>query len=90
MTSNVAKAHYLYPQKGVIQVGSDADLFIYKKQDTKITKTHSKTNYTLYQDQEVNGEVLTTISRGNFVVKDKTFIENKGKLLNKGGTYESN
>lgn len=89
MTSNVAKAHHLYPQKGVIQVDSDADLFIYKVVDTTISKYHSNSDHSLYIGTPVNGEIISTISRGKFVVKDKQFIKQRGTLLNKiGGTYE--
>lgn len=89
MTSNVAKAHYLYPQKGVIEEGSDADIFIYKLTDTTINTYHSNIDHNIYLNTPVNGEVLTTISRGSFVVRDKVFIKHKGVLLhNEGGRYE--
>ncbi len=85
MTSNVAKVHKLYPQKGVIQIGSDADLFIYKLARRKLTEFHGGSDYSVYQDLDVNGEVLTTISRGKFIVKDKHFVGGKGTNLHMGG-----
>ncbi len=89
MTRNVAKAHYLYPQKGVIQIGSDADMFIYKLKDTLIHEYHSASDYNLYFGKKVNGEIISTISRGDFVVKNKAYVTHTGKLLNKeGGLYE--
>lgn len=91
MTSNVAKAHYLYPQKGVIQEGSDADMFIYKLKNTVINQSHGNGDHNLYYNHKVNGEIITTISRGKFVVRDKEFIPNTGKLLNQiGGNDEGN
>ena len=83
MTKNVAKAHKLYPQKGVIKEGSDADLFIYRLQPTKITASHGLSNYSVYTNIPVNGEIISTLSNGRFVVKNKVFTRQNGKLLNK-------
>lgn len=91
MTSNVAKAHYLYPQKGVIREGSDADMFIYKLDATTITTSHGNNDHNLYQNQLVNGEVISTISRGKFVVRNQEFVPHQGTLLNQtGGSHEGN
>ena len=90
MTSNVAKAHYLYPQKGIIKKGSDADMFIYELKDTTIKNYHSNIDHNIYLNQQVNGEVISTLSRGKFVIKNKEFIPQTGTLLNQGGSYESN
>ncbi len=83
MTKNVAKVHNLYPKKGVIQVGSDADMFIYNLNTPgKITENHSRCDYSVYEGKEVLGKVETTISRGKFIVKDGKFLGGKGKFLN--------
>ncbi len=83
MTKNVAKIHHLFPRKGIIQVGSDADLFIYQLRDQTIVHSHNLQDHNLYQGLPVNGNVKTTIVNGKFVLKDNVFIEHKGKLLNK-------
>ena len=85
MTLNVAKAHRLYPQKGIITEGSDADIFVYHLQDGKIYKNHGFTDHTIYKNLPVKGEVVTTISRGKFIVKNGLFVNRKGQLLNRGG-----
>jgi len=83
MTKNVAKVHNLYPKKGVIRVGSDADMFIYNLNTPgKITENHSRCDYSVYEGKEVLGKVETTISRGKFIVKDGKFLGGKGKFLN--------
>ena len=87
MTKNVAIAHRLYPQKGVIKEGSDADLFIYKQGDIKLDKLRGNTDYSIYQGVTVRGHVTSTISRGNFVLREDTFLGGKGQLLNKCGDY---
>lgn len=85
MTKNVAQVHKLYPQKGIISEGSDADLFIYHLEPTTINKTHGFADYNLYKGMEVKGEIKTTISNGQFIVKNGKFFNKKGKLLNKAG-----
>ena len=82
MTLNVAKAHKLYPQKGTISIGSDADMFIYKKFDRVIDVNHSSNDHNIYRGCKAKGQVISTISRGEFVVKDLRFFNRKGKLLN--------
>ncbi len=85
MTINVAKTHKLYPQKGIISEGSDADMFIYHLNPSFITKNHGFTDHTLYKNFPVKGEIVSTISNGKFIVKNGIFINRKGHLLNKGG-----
>ncbi len=82
MTINVAKVHNLYPQKGVIQVGSDADMFIYNtKSSGVISENHSRCDYSVYNGRKTLGKVETTISRGKFIIKDGKFLGGKGKYL---------
>lgn len=81
MTKNVALAHHLFPQKGILQVGSDADVFVYQQQPTTV-QHHSLSDYSLYRWIPVNGQVITTISRGRFVVRDGALIPHTGTCLN--------
>lgn len=83
MTINVAKAHKLFPQKGIIREGSDADLFVYNFKNKELTENHGNTDYFVYENMQVKGEVVSTISRGKFVIKNRDFVGNKGRLLNK-------
>jgi len=87
MTKNVAIAHKLYPQKGVIQEKSDADLFIYHLEDNTLDTLRGNTDYSIYKDITVRGRVSSTISNGKFVLKDGEFLGGKGHLLNKCGDY---
>ena len=63
MTKNVAKVHNLFPRKGIIKVGSDADLFIMDREVALLNKNHSKCDYNLYENVKSYGEILSTISR---------------------------
>jgi dihydroorotase (multifunctional complex type) len=81
MCTSPAKIFGLYPRKGVIQVGSDADLVLIdqKKQTTiKGKKLHYKVGWTPYEGREVKGMPATTISRGTVIVED-------GKVIGKAG-----
>lgn len=79
--ANPAKAYGLYPRKGVIRVGSDADLVIWDT-DRHVTITsemlHDRVGYTPYEGMQVQGWPETTICRGKVVV-------NGGQLLAKPG-----
>jgi dihydropyrimidinase len=88
MTKNVAKVHKLFPQKGIIQEGSDGDLFVYKLGERVMKRQHGYTDYSIYKDLTVNGEVISTLSRGKFIVKNGVFINRKGKLLNDCGDID--
>jgi dihydropyrimidinase len=86
MCTNPARLFRLYPQKGTIAVGSDADLVIYDPtREYKIegTKLHSNTDHSIYQDIPVWGNVVATILRGQVVAKDGELSDDrpKGTLL---------
>jgi dihydropyrimidinase len=82
MTKNSALIHRLYPQKGQIAVGSDADLVIYKPENNYSIKTnHSRCDYDLYQDFPSAGYVDSTIVRGRFVIRNQQFENGKGHLV---------
>ena len=71
LATNPAKLFGLYPQKGTIAVGADADLVIFDPaKQTTITAAsqHSKSDYNLYEGTEVTGDVETTLVRGTVVV----------------------
>ena len=83
-TTNPAKLHGLFPQKGVIREGSDADLVIFDpNKEITIGVGHSKTDYNPYEGKTILGSVESTILRGQFLVKDREFVgdEVKGKFL---------
>ena len=82
MTSNLADLERL-PQKGRIAVGKDADLvFVKDVHQYSIGKPHGTSDYSVYEGIEVKEEIVHTMLRGNFVLKDKQFLGAKGELLN--------
>jgi dihydropyrimidinase len=83
--TNHAKMYGLYPRKGTIAVGSDADLVLWDPA-RRVTLTHGLlhdgTDYTPYEGTEVEGWPVRTILRGKTVVVDGKLVGAKGY-----GTY---
>lgn len=76
-SSNVARMFNLYPQKGSLTVGTDADITIVDmKKSTKLdSKTfHSKTVVSLYDQENVSGMPVYTVLRGQIVMKDSQIL----------------
>jgi dihydropyrimidinase len=70
---NPARLFGLYPGKGVIRVGSDADLTIWDPDATRavsIGMLHDNMDYTPYEGMSVRGWPTTTVSRGRMVWHD--------------------
>jgi dihydropyrimidinase len=79
--TNHAKTYGLYPKKGTIAVGSDADIVLWDaKREVTISQSlmHGGCDYTPYEGIKVKGWPLSTMLRGKFVVRD-------GKLAGKPG-----
>lgn len=78
---NTAKLFGLYPRKGTIAKGSDADLAILDpnfKMELSQENLHTKIDYTIYEGLKVKGVPVTTISRGKPVVLDRQFVGKRG------------
>ena len=72
----------LYPRKGIIAPGADADILIWDPDGhTSIgvdKKHHMNMDYSAYEGFEVDGKVDTVLSRGTVVVENDTFVGRKG------------
>jgi dihydropyrimidinase len=82
--TNHAKTYGLYPNKGTIAVGSDADIAIWDpSRQVTISQSlmHGGCDYTPYEGLQVTGWPVSTMLRGKFVVRD-------GKLVGKPGDGE--
>ena len=79
--TNPAKIFGMFPKKGTIAVGSDADIVIFDPEEkhTLSAKTHHmNVDYSAYEGWEVTGKVKTVLLRG------KVAIENNHCLIEKG------
>jgi dihydropyrimidinase len=78
-STNSAKIFGVFPQKGCIAVGSDADIVIFDPEEKHIisAKTHNmRVDYSAWEGCEVTGKCKTTILRGKIAVhENKVFVE---------------
>lgn len=77
-----AQTYGLYPRKGTIAVGSDADIAIWDPElHVKITAdtVHDNTGYTPYDGRELTGWPVTVLSRGEVVVDDGKLSAERGR-----------
>jgi dihydropyrimidinase len=80
--TRAARLFGLYPKKGVIAVGSDADLAIWdplKRVTITNSILHHANDYTPYEGMEVQGWPITTISRGEVVWANGAVSSNAGR-----------
>jgi dihydropyrimidinase len=88
-STNPAKLFGLYPRKGTLVVGSDADLVIWDEDQTRIvdgSSMKSRCNYSPYDGQTVTGWPKCTISRGEVIFEDGTVLglPGRGRLAARG------
>lgn len=72
-STNHAKTYGLYPRKGTIAVGTDADIAIWDPDRTRILThelLHDGSDYTPYEGLQVTGWPVLTMVRGKVVVRD--------------------
>jgi len=93
-SQNAAKIFNIYPQKGSLQVGSDADIVIVDLNREEILRAenlYSKCGWTPYEGMRVKGVPVMTFVKGIKVMEDRTVIEKPGlgkyipRSLNKRG-----
>ncbi|WP_125152059.1 dihydropyrimidinase [Clostridium rectalis] len=88
-STNAAKIFGMYPQKGTIAVGCDADIVIFDP-NKELTITHKNLNenvdYTPYEGFKIKGYPIITLSQGEIVAKYGKFIgkEGAGKFIKRG------
>ena len=76
-----AKLFGMYPRKGAITVGADADVVVYdpKREHTISAKTHHMdVDYSCYEGRSVRGGADVVLSRGSVVVRNGEFTGRKG------------
>ena len=81
LATNPAKLFGLYPRKGTIAVGSDADLVVFdpeKRHTISASTHHSKTDYNLYEGTEVTGTPELVLLRGNVLVEGDDLVASPG------------
>jgi len=84
-----AKMFGMFPKKGTIAVGSDADIVVFdhKKKRTISAKTHHMNcDYSLFEGYEIQGEPQTVLSRGKTIIENNRYIgkPGEGKFIKRG------
>jgi dihydropyrimidinase len=75
-----AQTYGLYPTKGTIAVGSDADIAIWDpERKVTVEATHDRTGYTPYKGRVLTGWPVTVLSRGEVIVRDGKLAAARGR-----------
>jgi dihydropyrimidinase len=80
-STNIAKIFGLFPQKGTIEVDSDADLVIFgpnEKHTISVDTHHHRCDYSAYEGWELTGKTKTVILRGEVAIEDNHVKIEKG------------
>jgi len=81
VSTTPAKLFGLYPRKGTIAAGSDADIVIFdpaRKQTISAATHHMRVDYSMFEGIEVTGVTDTVLSRGKVVIQGNKFLGRAG------------
>ena len=81
LSTNPAKYFGLYPRKGTIAVGSDADIVVFdpeKRVTISASTHHSKSDYNLFEGTEVAGSPEVVLLRGRVLVEGDELVAQPG------------
>jgi len=77
-----AKIFGIYPRKGTLQAGSDADIVIWDPAQEHVISAathHMRVDYSMYEGIRVSGNADTVLSRGEIVVKNGEWLGKAGR-----------
>jgi dihydropyrimidinase len=78
---NPARLFGLFPRKGAIAVGSDADVILIDpstRETIRLDSLHSDCDYSVWDGWKLEGKVTTTILRGSILIRDGQWVGESG------------
>jgi dihydropyrimidinase len=89
VSTNAAKIFGLFPKKGTIAVGSDADIVIFDPNEEMTISAkshHMNVDYSCYEGWKVRGVTKTVLSRGEVVIDEGNYVgrAGRGSFLKRG------
>ena len=81
-STSPAKIFGLFPRKGTIAVGSDADIVIFNPNaewTISVENTHMRADYNPYEGRTVKGVAETVLSRGEVVIDERKLVASPGR-----------
>jgi dihydropyrimidinase len=91
LSTTPAKLFGLFPRKGTIAVGSDADLVLFDPNERwtiRAAEGHSRVDYSLFEGREVTGRVKKVFLRGQLIVDGTEWLgkEGMGQFVNRNAS----
>lgn len=91
-STNAAKIFGMFPRKGTISVGSDADLIIFNPEEQHVLSAsthHMHVDYSAYEGWEVKGKVKQVLLRGKVAIDNNDCLVEKGygKFVKRNKVY---
>lgn len=81
VSTRAAKLFGLFPKKGTIAIGADADIVIFDPNIERVISAethHMAVDYNAFEGMKVIGEPVSVLVRGEYVIKDKQFVGKPG------------
>jgi dihydropyrimidinase len=82
LSANPARVWGLWPRKGALLPGSDADIVVYDPEPEGVISAeslHHLAGYTPYEGLRVQGRVKATVSRGHIIYREGRFTGRRGR-----------
>ncbi len=80
-STRIAKLFGLFPKKGTIAVGSDADIVLFDPEARRTISAethHMAVDYNAFEGMEVTGEPVSVLLRGDFVIREGKYVGSPG------------
>jgi dihydropyrimidinase len=81
VSTRTAKLFGLFPKKGAIAIGSDADIVIFDPTRERVLSSethHMNVDYSALEGMRITGEPISVLLRGEFVIRERQFVGKPG------------